>query len=670
MSSVIAVVSEPTRRINFPSNCEIQYSQNVLLMRDDAAPKEFEQRAQFDSIAPQFESFLARIPVTGNFRIISFCTEFSIFNTASIKDYCLKMARIRFPQNSKTSQFVAIGFVYDSSVRDFLSLEDVETDQFELIETFDTAEALDLLECGLEKLRRIKDSVFVLHIGTDNSFFEWVIIPKTDSYIPSPSMAGLPPNEKFFFILNQLPTLTNPQFERFRRLSSILRLVADSFADVPTWFSFHVADEVTMKSNATLVKVAGMLMNSKNVKFTCYKTDMFYVASKENMSFSSGASDDYLASLTAEELAEVEYLKSMIKGGSPKSQKGKGGFGFNGNAFFSDEEDQYEYEYEYEEVQGEDGILRRPRRKRKLQKKTPTKTPEKTPSELAAEEEERRRREEEEEEERRRAVEMVRRARSPKASEAGQQEQKKKGWRSARSILESSQISKMSRRDKVSERIKRLRELRAMEEEEEEEDYEDSSELYESRYKNLTPEERYRREMQRKFKERHAKFTKISILVNDARRAAKNKAISLQELEDLQKRVDEALAEAREFREEAKDEIDYLRDTLAYRKQKHAQNQADIKEIRNVYLERHCENVQEMNRRKKMDAKLKADIEKQQEEDEQQSGKTKRGAERVISITNRSPEYEMAVKYLEEEIDKITSDIQILRRRQPVPAAA
>ncbi|OHT06652.1 hypothetical protein TRFO_25267 [Tritrichomonas foetus] len=559
-----------------------------------------------------------------------------------------------------------------------------------MVEAFDVAEMLDLLECGLEKLRRIKDSVFVFRIGSENNFFEWVIIPKTDSYIPSPSLAGLPPNEKFFFILNQLPTLTNQLVERFRRISSIFRLVCDSFADVPTWHVFHVADNVTMKSNATLCKVAAMLINAKNCRFNRYDSEFFARQADDDISISSGASDDYLEGLTAEEREEVEYLKSAVGENSilsPGEQETSSKFNvtldgrekshlsFN-EADFADEEEDEPYEYEEEEDLYHDrneGPLRKPKRKKKKQpKKVVIKElpPEKTSEQLRLEEEERRRQEELEAEERKKTIELLRKARSPKKTETKPAEPKKKpkSVKSAKSIMESSQFSKMSKRDRVSERIAKLRQMREMEEEEEEE--EDSSELREfQRIQNMTAEERYKREMQKRLKARQTKFTKISVLVNKAQRASRDKAISIEELEKLQNQIDQALEEAKKFRAEAKDEIEFLRDTLAYRKQKHAQNQVDIKEIRNVYLERHCENVMEIDKRKRKEAKMKAEFTKQEQE-EKAGGRKPGKQEKTISTTNRSPEYEMAVKYLEEEIEKVKADISILKKRAPNRATA
>lgn len=689
MSAVVATVGPPTKKIGFPSNCLLSYTSNILTMTDDTTKRPFEQKAQFDAIAPNFESFLTRVPPYGKFRVVSFCSEYSILTASKIKDYCLKLALTRFQPNMRDSQFVSMGFVYDSSVRDFLSIEDTNSQLFEMIETFDSSEMIDLLECGLEKLRRIKDSVFVLRIGTNDNFFEWVIIPKTDSYVPSPSMAGLPPNEKLFYILNLLGTVNEQAVQRFQRSSSIFRLISDSFTDVPTFWVFHIAEDSTLKSNATLCKVASMLSKVKNLQLNCHPTNIYYIRNEEDENnLSSAASEEYLKSLSQEELEELEYLKSKIGGEAylssrksienmSQSSSRRRSYRLNASDLpegeFEEEEEEYEYEYDEEQLerQADGTFLRKPRRKNKKLRKKKGQKDEKEPSksmdELRAAEEEQRRKDQEEEEERRKAIESLRQSRSQKKDGSPKSEKRKsKSIKSAKSIIESSQYSKMSRRDKVSERIAKLKQMRANEEEEDEYEEEDSSELRElKKMKNLTEEERYMREMKKRLKNRQNKFTKVSILVNKAQRAAKDRNASIATLQSLQQQITEALKDAEQFRAEAKDEIAYLKDCLAYRRQKHEQNQQDIQDIRHDYLERHCENVEEIDKRKRKEAKQNAETLKKKNEEE-----NKKKPERKIAITNRTPEYEMAVKYLEEEIEQVKKDISVLKKRQPNPAEA
>lgn len=711
MSVVVATVGPPTKKIGFPSNCLLSYTPNVLTMIDDTAKKTFEQKAQFDKIAPNFESFLGRVPPQGKFRIVSFCSEYSILTTAAIKEYCLKLALIRFPPNSRGSQFISIGFVYDSSVRDFLSLDDTDSEMFEMIETFDSSEMIDLLQCGLEKLRRIKDSVFVIRIGTEDSFLEWVIIPKADSYVPSPSMAGLPPNEKLFYILNLLNTADEQSIDRFMRASSIFKLVADSFSDVQTFWVFHIAENSTLKSNATLCRIASMLLRIKNLQINSYPTNLFYIRNENDEVASSAASEEYINSLSKEELEELDYLRAKVGGEAFLSSRSKSSerrsYRLQGSDYpegeLVEEEEEYEYEYSEEDVEeAEDGsILRKPRRKNKLRRKKKEKETEsqhsKSVEQMRAEEEELRRKDQEKEEERRKAIELLRQSR-PKKDESPSAADKKKPKTKRKSLVESTQNLKMTRRDKVSERIARLKQLRALEEEEDEEEEENSSELREMKKDdNLTPEERYMREMKKRLKNRQNKFTKISILVNKAQRAAKDRNTPISTLEDLQRQVTEALEEAEQFRQEAKDEISYLKDTLAYRRKKHEQNQQDIRDIRHDYLERHCDNVLEKDKRKRKEAKKNAELAKEQKENKEieeanknrkkiikKNGKKgeeadendmdkdliKKKKERKIAITNRTPEYEMAVKYLEEEIEQVRKDISVLKKTQPNPAEA
>lgn len=724
-SAVVATVCPPTKKIGYVSNCIINYTSNVLTMVDDTSRRPFEQKAHFDAIAPNFESFLGRVPPDGKFRIVSFCSEFSILTAATIKDYCLKLALIRFPPNSRESQFISLGFVYDSSVRDFLSLEDTDSQMFEMIETFDSAEMIDLLQCGLEKLRRIKDSVFVMRIGSDDNFFEWVIVPRTDSYVPSPSMAGLPANEKLFYILNLLSSSNEQSIERFTRASSIFKLVSDSFCDVPTFWVFHLAEESTLKSNAALCRVASMLLKVKDFQINYYPTNLFYVKNEADNAASSVASEEYINSLSKEELEDLDYLRAKVGGeaflSSSRKSSSRKSYRLHGSDFpegeFIEEEEGYEYEYsesEYEE-QSDGSILRKPRRKNKLKRKKKEKKedsqPTKSIDELRAEEEERRRKEEEQEEERRKAIELLRQSRPKKDDSPSKTNKKKsKGVKNAKSIIASSQTSKMSRRDKVSERIAKLKQLRALEEEDEEEEEEDTSELRElKKNKNLTEEERYMREMKKRLKNRQNKFTKISILATRAQRAAKDRNATIETIEDLQRQVTQALEEAEQFRADAKDEISYLKDTLAYRRKKHEQNQKDIRDIRHDYLERHCENVEEIDKRKRKEARKKAELAKTEKEGNSTSRKdsrksaelsrsekeginttrkdAKKNAElsknekeadiydpdfdlnprpkkgKQISFTNRSPEYEMAIMYLEEEIEQVKKEISVLIKK-------
>jgi hypothetical protein len=103
-----------------------------------------------------------------------------------------------------------------------------------VIDAASLEDAIALLDCGLDRPRRLRDCVFVLHIG-DDPFFEWIVVPRCDASVPnSSSLSGLPPNERPFFILKQFPLYAQDAIERSRRLSTVFRLVADGFADIET----------------------------------------------------------------------------------------------------------------------------------------------------------------------------------------------------------------------------------------------------------------------------------------------------------------------------------------------------------------------------------------------------------------------------------------------------
>lgn len=666
-SQVAALISAPARSSGIPSNCKVSSKGNQVVLLDETSTKPFTQRGNFNTIVTSISDILGKVPATGNYRVISLCSEFSCPTIAQIRNECHNLLRLRFPKKGNEQPFpIGVGFVYDDEVIDLLSTTNEPQDAFDMIEAFEYVEAADLLECGLDKLRRIRDSVFVLRIGL-NPFFEWVIVPKVDLFVQSPSMNGLPPNEKLIFILRQMPNVPDTLVQRFRNLSGVFRLIEDSFADIPTSWICHIATNVTLKSNASLLKVAQSITSGYTHKFNAYRSDLFYV--RQDDEIESDDSEAYLAHLTGEELEELNYLKGQVGENSfyenkeeeevnkkLNGQKSTSEVKFNitidgkdniyQNQFFleddfsshEEEEEPVEYEEEEEEekpLQIEDYVpIKKPKRKKSKvveEKPVEEKPPEKTIEELAREEAERQAKEMAELEERRKQIEKLREMHKQKSASQSPSKQPSKKLTKEKSLKEiSSSVSHLSRKDRVSERIQKLREMRETEEEDDEEESEQEIKRYGTSH-IPTP-----------YEKRQQRYNKIKMLCSKAKLAAKDPNTSEKKLRSYQEQISAAIEECQKFHGESRDEIDYLRETLKYRRIKHAKNQEDIGEFRYVYLEKHCENV---------DAETQIRLQKQ-------------GRGKNSKKIDPYPEYDMSVSYLRNKIEKERAIIAKLKAKK------
>ena len=309
MNKVVAVVSESPRPPPV-SNCVVTIEgMDVVLTDDTVRPKEFVQRGKFDQIVQSHNDLVAAVPATGSFRIVTFCSETTVIPTRKICEIATAIASKRFPKPAGGKIVpISLGFIHEDAVDDFLSLTNEQTSELELVDTYDVAELVDLIECGLGKLRRIKESVFVLHIG-DEDFFEWVIVPKVDTYVQTPSLFGLSPAHRLVFVLRSLGKMTPADAQRYCNQSAVFRLVSDSLSGVATVWAFSFGTDVMFKSNAALINLASYLTGNCNVRIATRKSTMFFRrpadAVSEAMSIAS-------AGLNDEERAEFDYLRNAV----------------------------------------------------------------------------------------------------------------------------------------------------------------------------------------------------------------------------------------------------------------------------------------------------------------------------------------------------------------------
>lgn len=350
--STIGVISPPQRTSPVPSNCKITQDGNVITLTDDATTRPFIESQEFDAVTQNFTDVINEVSTNDSMRIISFGSEFSTPNITQIREWSIQLINQRFQANPSQSIPISAGLVYDNDVLDLLSLRSEKSEKFELVDSDDIYSAIDLIGVSFEKFKRFKESVFVLHIGIE-PFFEWVVVPRADHFVPTPSLTGLPPNEKLIFILKQFPTITESGittgFDRFRRMSNIFKLVLDTFCDIQTLWVFHFATDVTFKSNNALFKIAGYVKNiqTDSGHFQISRSNLFDVHQEEEEVDFKGLNPDLLsgyltdqqrkdAEAEGEELEKRLNMRSEGKGRKRKVGKKKNDKG------------EYEYEYEYE----------------------------------------------------------------------------------------------------------------------------------------------------------------------------------------------------------------------------------------------------------------------------------------------------------------------------------
>ena len=251
MNKVVAVVL-PSPEPPISSNCQVTVEGNTVVLTDPTVrPNKFTQRGTFDDIVYDHRSLVDHVPATGPFRIVTLFGDRTRIPTKTICEIATAISMKRFPGNGQALP-VSLGLLDDCSVETFHSLTDEKTG--ELVDTYDVAELIDVIECGLRKLGRMKEAVLVLHIGATD-FFEWVLVPKADTYCPVPSPFGLITSHRLIFALRS-PAHVTPETSQ----STVFKLVSDSFAGVPTIWAMNIGTDVVFQSNAAMLNTAGQLM--------------------------------------------------------------------------------------------------------------------------------------------------------------------------------------------------------------------------------------------------------------------------------------------------------------------------------------------------------------------------------------------------------------------------
>lgn len=368
---IIGIISPPERHSQVPSNCKITQDGNQITLTDDTSNRPFSESHNFDAVTDNFTDVINEVSNNESMRIISFGSEFSTPTITRIKEWSIQFINQRFQTNQSTSIPISAGLVYDKDVLDLLSLRPGKSEKFELVDSDDIYSAADLIDFSFEKFKRFKETVFVLHIGIE-PFFEWVVVPRADGFVPTPSLTGLPPNEKLIFILKQFPTITESGittgFDRFRKMSNIFKLVLDTFCDINTFWVFHFATDVTFKSNNALFKIAGYVsaIGHESNNFEISRSNLFDVHSEEEEVDFKGLDPELLSNyLTDQQRKEAEAEEKELQRKL--------------NLMLSDDDDrkgrrrrvgkkkndkgEYEYEYEYGTGKGLSGKKRRIRKK-------------------------------------------------------------------------------------------------------------------------------------------------------------------------------------------------------------------------------------------------------------------------------------------------------------------
>jgi hypothetical protein len=266
MAKLVALVSPPVKPLGVPSNCKVRYSPTEVSLSDDTGYRPFTQRASFNDVITSLEPLARSASFSPAHRVVSLCSEFSTPTPQTIRETCLRFVRQLYPADVRAAIPIAAGLLLDTEVNDFLAPRGHHSPTFEPIDTYSRHDALDLIECGFGRFRRLRESVFVIHVGEDNSFFEWVVVPCCDAFVEGAAVGSLAPNEKLLFVLKEYKMSSCPReaIKSFRRISSVFRLVSDSFSDIATTWCFHVPTNVSFKSNSALLQLAATIRDGSN----------------------------------------------------------------------------------------------------------------------------------------------------------------------------------------------------------------------------------------------------------------------------------------------------------------------------------------------------------------------------------------------------------------------
>jgi hypothetical protein len=662
----------PSFKPTIVSNCDITFKGNEVILGDNTGGRPFAQSCLFASVATDFADIYSSVSKTSSFRLISLCTSFSVPDVGAILEECQRFAEHRFPagksEKLKAPLLLSLGFVHENDVDDFLSIEDCRASTLEQIETYHFTELTDLIEVGLDQLRRIKESVFVLRIE-GSSFFEWIIVPRVDSFFPSPSIIGLPANHKFLFVIKALSSMPPIIAQRYARQSRIFSMISDSFSVTQTFWAFHFANEVTFKSNASLLTIHSWLTGTKTQKIAAIPVQIFSLRVKEAPSIS-----DYSHSscVTEEGRQDLEYLEKIIPNLEEESEgteredkeivlpldeeedlgeevipKSEGKMSsLSGSSteflFQETEEDEEEESSQIsplkrkqanEEEENEYLSLLRNRRKKKrsrrkvLEEKTETYITERAEGGTTPEQEEMQKL--------RSITARFREAKLAREASKRKNIRQDSSKPSLSIIASSSSFDRVARERAILAKLQQRRKARLEKEEEEEESEDEQEEL-----------KKYERKLNM-FRIREARFQKMNVLAKKGQDTAARGSIA--QIQAVEKEVSEALEKAKEFRDEMKDELPFLRATLTEKRREHEANQLDFREMRAVYLEKHLRNQEAIRETQRRDTLRKTDS---------QTVLHKREVKK-----NAMSEFEMAIKFLEKKVRTVREEIGRLRIR-------
>jgi hypothetical protein len=267
MAKLAVLVSPPVKTPAVASNCKVAYSSTEVSLLDNTGYRSFTQRADFDMVITSLDRLVRSASFSPSRRVVSLCSEFSTPTPRTVRETCLQFVRRLYPEEVGRAIPISAGLLLDAEVNDFFAPRRRRSDAFDLLETYSLNDALDLIETGFDRFRRLRESVFVIHVGEDDSFFEWVVVPRCDVFLTAAAVGSLPPNEKLIFVLKEHRMFAVGAIERYRRISSAFRLVADSFCDVATTWCFHLPTGVSFRSNSALLELAAMIREASRHTF-------------------------------------------------------------------------------------------------------------------------------------------------------------------------------------------------------------------------------------------------------------------------------------------------------------------------------------------------------------------------------------------------------------------
>ena len=647
MSQIIGLVTKATKPISSKSNCKISKEGQNIVLTDDTPARPFIQKHSFANIATDFNGVIQKIPSQGSMRVISICSEYSTPTVKDIREYSMQMIMQRIPPNSNDPTPISVGLVYDANVFDFVNIEGGRTEDLELLEAENIYEALDLIEFSFERFKRFRECMFVLHVGYDDAFFEWVIVPSADSFVPTPSMAGLAPNEKFIFILKSFPTLNAKSFERYANLTNVFRLVCDTFLDIPTLWIIHFAKQVTFKSNASLIKISEYINDASKVHFDIrVRSNLFHVKPFDDLPF------DIMSEMTfLNELQREEALREQRKLQNALMKSGLVNINFDdtySHWLEMEEEEEEEAEYDSMDMQGERRSKKSSRGRRRIRNKFHH-----SDEELSDDPEllERRRQEEElakREAETLEALKNVQRYKKKKKSrntlarkpgETSEDEEirlkKERKEKENEQFLAKLNDLRKRRTDKIAE-LKRQKALKAEKlaklKSNEKKHLEVKSKRYrlgddqfidvdspemslmrerisarmeklkkrlleeQEREASEYEEEEEKKERKKRYvdpkKQREKQYIETQLLAMEARKLAENPQASLAKMRNIHEKIMKIIGNRDEHRKNIEAQILALKAELKEKQRQHEMNQQDLKDIRELYLETHTNNDQ------------------------------------------------------------------------------